>query len=592
MPTDNLELIGRPNIKWMFNGQREITRYYTVHGSAGDTDANIQSNVFVAFGTADTEEVFENALLVAQQLQRTDGNMAVDATLVRVFQEFSADDKVEVGENILTVLEDGRTSLTIKYVALSSVAESKVATVGTVLGSRALQTATVQHNGVGAVITETYISSGVLSTGTEYSNGGALEIQTSVFYNTTPPYTTPSGFTLIGLSTQSPNGVPQVTARFAKGTGEVSRDINDALDGHITYTTVRSLGAARVAAPGEFEFGSQKQDGYVLWTSRGITVVSASLPDETDVMLNGAVTITTKRKIDAAPTGTGVSLGVSVAPADGYTLYTDRFVVATNASSVQVTTSEGPIAGTKLITTVSVGTAVTPTGVLIESSDITENGYTRYIRKAISAISGTITGTKTTYADTVEVMTPGTVALTTVAIAAGGLTGTDAVIAHTPPRTKTVAATVTVSVETTPPTTAALAYNLENISCSVTNTRASYAYVGSDVYENLSGSSRLAMPKYRASIGASIASFPGCYITTATSVSGSFTYTAGSEAGGLGTSAIVITALTATVVNTLTGTGATSGSGYATTGVLQRKIRPLLTALDGTVYWEVVTWTV
>jgi hypothetical protein len=41
--------------------------------------------------------------------------------------------------------------------------------------------------------------------------------------------------------------------------------------------------------------------------------------------------------------------------------------------------------------------------------------------------------------------------------------------------------------------------------------------------------------------------------------------------------------------STCTGTGATSAEGYATAGIIARDVDVILTALDGTVYYRIVT---
>jgi hypothetical protein len=42
----------------------------------------------------------------------------------------------------------------------------------------------------------------------------------------------------------------------------------------------------------------------------------------------------------------------------------------------------------------------------------------------------------------------------------------------------------------------------------------------------------------------------------------------------------------------LIGTGSTSNTGYVTAGVIRRNSREILNTLDGTTYYEVITWEV
>ena len=237
---------------------------------------------------------------------------------------------------------------------------------------------------------------------------------------------------------------------------------------------------------------------------------------------------------------------------------------------------------------------ITALGTIVVTADDDSN-VQGYPTRSVTALSGGVTGVKFTYPAPVEVTTPGIITLATIEITAGGLTGTDAVIRAVPPRKKTVTATVTISIVSSPPSTVANAYNLENISCSVTNTRATFSYKGSDVYTTTNGTNSTAVAKYGANIGADISTYPGYFLTN-TTASGCFSYTAGSQASGLNTNTVAVSSLTANITNTLTGSGsyAATGfpSGYSTTGILQQKARPVLTALDGTTYWELITWTV
>ena len=216
--------------------------------------------------------------------------------------------------------------------------------------------------------------------------------------------------------------------------------------------------------------------------------------------------------------------------------------------------------------------------------------------RSVTVLTGTITGTKTTYKDAIEVRTPGSVTLVLVEVGISGASGSVAVINHVPPRVKTVYATVTVAVTTTPPNSGdQLAYNLEGISCSVTSTGASYRELGSDTFTTVGGNASITGRKASMSIDASISTFPGCFCPS-TSQTGTVTYTGAYEPSpaNLSGTSIVMTGLTSTSKNTLTPSGATAAGaseGYYITGIIQRKARPILTTLAGVVYWEVVTWT-
>jgi len=256
---------------------------------------------------------------------------------------------------------------------------------------------------------------------------------------------------------------------------------------------------------------------------------------------------------------------------------------------IQTSTQPGRVEGTKEVTIVSEGVQVVPDGVKISEREDNEEGYPTF---TTTVIQGTIEGTKTSWTDVVDVTVPGTVDLVTRSVTAGPLDGTVAVINNTPPRSKKIAATVTVEVTTTPPTDTSRAYDLGSISCSVDATQANYAALGTDVFETKSGNQRFSGAKGRGSISARIVSFPGSYLLNSGPVSGSFSYIGGWENSSTSPNTLLTNALTSSITNTLSGNGSTSESDFSTSGILQRKVRPIITALDGTIYWEVVTWRV
>jgi hypothetical protein len=230
---------------------------------------------------------------------------------------------------------------------------------------------------------------------------------------------------------------------------------------------------------------------------------------------------------------------------------------------------------------------VTPDGVLVAESETESDGYITYEK---TAIQGTITGVKQTYADVVDVTEAGEVDCTQVSKSAGGIGGTIAVTQVTPPRTRTLAATVTVEVTTSPPSAISLAYDLGDISCSVTSISMSENFRGTDVFETASGNTRSSGRRKSADMSARISTYPDCFLTSSAGA-GSFQYTSSYENTSSSPNTIFMVALTSTTSTFTDGTGSTSAS-YATTGVVERSSRPILTDLSGTTYYEVITWEV
>ena len=272
---------------------------------------------------------------------------------------------------------------------------------------------------------------------------------------------------------------------------------------------------------------------------------------------------------------------------DSYREVTEIYV---EPGEIQTSTKPGRIEGTTEVTIVSTGTAVVPTGTLIFSSQTEKQGYSTFTR---TTIQGTITGTKQTYKDVVQVEVPGEVDCTVTNVSSGGEGGTIAIPKVTPRRRKTIAATVTVEVLTNPPDTATVAFDLGAISCSVTSTNASLSRgPGATVTVSGGTGNTTSETGFTKNFGASasVASYPGCFLTSSGS-SGSVSYVTSETPIASGASISIVQANSSRKTQCI-GTGSTSATGYVTTGVIKRNSRPILTALDGTTFFEVITWSV
>jgi len=289
---------------------------------------------------------------------------------------------------------------------------------------------------------------------------------------------------------------------------------------------------------------------------------------------NGGATGTGKLRIEVVeafnetPTNTigGVKIGDEVSNVEG--IPTKRFTFANGSGQIKTSTRPGRIDGTTEVTAVSYGTKVVPSGVLISSSETLEDGYTQFTN---TCIQGQITGTKQIYKDVVAVDVPGEV---TCAIESGttGAGGTIAIVQVTPRRSKRVSATVTIEVTTTSPAEITPAYDLGSISCSVTTKRESFNIFPGFLETNQSYS-----------LSANTQTYPGCFLRESSS-EGLVEYS--SKVRREGSDA------TSTVKTTCVGFGSIEATEWTETGILKRKSRPLLTALNGTTYYEVITWSV
>jgi hypothetical protein len=264
------------------------------------------------------------------------------------------------------------------------------------------------------------------------------------------------------------------------------------------------------------------------------------------------------------------------------------------AGILSETTQPGRVPGTVEVTRRSVGTASQPTGELISFQDNNSSGYTTFTR---SVVQGEITGVKQTYQDIVSVQTPGTVTLTTQSISQNGINGAVAVTNVQPIRTKKVSATVTVEVVTAPETAGQIAFDLSNVSCSVNSTNTSFSEGPGNTAST--GSITLTGVTRSFTVSSRIQNYPGHHFVNS-SATGVISYNSAERPRADG-NILVTDASTSSTVTRLNATGASaagSSEGFFTTGVIQRRSRPILTTLSGTsnptttTYYEQITTSV
>ena len=344
------------------------------------------------------------------------------------------------------------------------------------------------------------------------------------------------------------------------------------------------------ATPSGYSLASKQESNFEGFQTNRFTFLKPSvLSRNISTRSNGKLIIETVEAFNETPspaTSGAVQIGNDVSNVEG--IPTRRFTFAKGEGTIRTSTRPGQIAGTTEKTVISYGTEVVPPGELIASSETQEDGYVQYIN---TAIQGQITGTKQTYKDVVQVEVPGEVQCSTVSVSSGGESGTIAVPKVAPRKRKTIAATVTVEILTTPTNTASVAYDLGEISCSVTSTNVSLTEgPGSTV--TIGTNAVVSDTGFVKNFGASarISTYPGCYLTSASS-SGTVSYITSSQPVASGNT-IIREESTSSRETECIGTGSTSLTGYLETGVVQRKSRPVLTALNGTTYYEVITWEV
>jgi hypothetical protein len=244
-----LSPLGSADIKPSFSGLRTITRMFKASGRAA-TAETVEDQCFRAYGAADDE--FTTALLIDKNLSTVaSGASATDKILTEVYQEFTAGQKVSVGEDVIKKDEHNRNLLYRKFVCLATEAEGLATASGIVDGVYVANGAEIFKNGVGAVITEAYIEAGeafaqVGEDEIDYElNGLKRRVRNLIakggvaFTGTvgTTAHPTDTGLILAGLSIRESKATTKVKATYLQpGTLSIGkRSLND---GVVQYSYV------------------------------------------------------------------------------------------------------------------------------------------------------------------------------------------------------------------------------------------------------------------------------------------------------------------------------------------------------------------
>jgi len=233
---------------------------------------------------------------------------------------------------------------------------------------------------VGAVITETYISAGILATSTEFSNNGKLEIRTITYYNGTPA-SPGAGWALVSTSVQNTdgtNGIPTRIYRFAKGVGKVSRGVETKFSGALVLTTETWLGDTLstnvpAALTGEYSRDYREADGYVLWTLAG-AVGSGVINDNTQNRYANKLHIRTVVSIGTAVHADG-EIEFSADTRDGYTIYTSRGVSGSGRFATSTSSLQGGAVTRTTIRFIDTDDTAKPSGAVTATDTEQQDGY-------------------------------------------------------------------------------------------------------------------------------------------------------------------------------------------------------------------------
>jgi hypothetical protein len=375
--------------------------------------------------------------------------------------------------------------------------------------------------------------------------------------------------------------------------------------GYSTATLTLAQATSGTKDPDESGFVSITET----WLESG--VISRTINEGSGGTGIGKIRTETVEAFNETPTSTisGVEIGVSTSNVEGIDTIRKTFV--SSAGEIRRTDRPGPsaIPGTTYVTIDSVGTAITPTGTLIDSSETQENGYVRFSR---TALQGTIIKTTQTYKDVAFVDVPGRVNCTTsgnIAIQTlGEVTnhsgavigqlvekpeGETAIVETIPPTKQQVEATVVVNIQNSIPNTTELAFDISGLSCSVVKlTERVVGNVGRAVtLVNSDGSTTTEVGSGQSfSTSSSFTEFPRHFIqnSNAEAIMG----TRSSKQPYISGGQFEFATETSETKTRAVGFGNSfddKADLYKTDGIISRSFRPVLTAQDGTVFYEVTT---
>ena len=543
--TNRLKLIGTPAVEQLQNGRYQLTINCSTMNSRKDWYSENKARIFPDFGSLESAEMSIDGLAprtgeayTDMRLVSVQSSMQGEQYVVTLVYQTLGSSFVQVKDDTFNFGQNGLRRVTRTSIAKAGTDFQK--TVGTTSITSQIDTETavtcflasyeIDDTDSYREVTEVYAEAGTLSE-TEDKVGSQLAIVKETFASTP---STPSGYSLANEQISNFSGIPTRQFTFLKPS-VLSRSISTRNKGKLIIETVEAFNETPTATTvGAVQIGDQESNG------EGIP--------------------------------------------------TKRFTFAKGEGEVRTSTRPGRIDGTTEVTAVSYGTEVVPSGVLISKSETQQDGYSQFTN---TCIQGTIEGTKTTYKDVVQVEVPGEVNCTTISVESGGVSGTIAVPAVTPRRKKTLAATVTIEVQSTPPDTASVAFDLGAISCSVTSTNVSLVRGAGNTVFATSGGNTMSQTGFTQNFGASarIQTYPGCFLTGTGSSTGTIDYQ--SAASPRANENVIVFDKNFSSRNTsCNGTGSTTAEGYSTTGVVKRNSRPIVTALDGTTYYEVITWSI
>lgn len=244
-----------PKVERLPDSRERVTRTYDVLNWPTFTPAQILSDVWIAWGTADDKYTScrlidqnvsgQNPSTSGERSQSVNSPENQPSLLTRIFEQIDASLETSVGNADVTLDQDGQTIVTQESIQFST-GTAVYGVPGTTAApapwsTLVLKSETRTDDGTLRKIKRTYISGGFIHQDDDIKNEGALLIRTLTYVRQIPA--TPSGYTVIKQNVQYPNGIPVYTYTYAKGNGLIEKGIRQ-LEGGLRSETWVSFGTS------------------------------------------------------------------------------------------------------------------------------------------------------------------------------------------------------------------------------------------------------------------------------------------------------------------------------------------------------------
>lgn len=406
----------KPDVEVLPDGRIRITRY--IAAGHGDRD---YSEVTESVGTAD--KGLATALLVKRGMAQINGKDAIVKTYE--VRNASSETLVglpdvqytESGQKTMVYDYIQMSSGTYTPGTIGSTQAPDDATC-------ILRTEQTEDDGTTRQIRRVFINKGLLQQVDETKNNGALLLKTFVYLNDAPVPNPPTGYTLISQRTENPNGLETTTYVYAKGSGQISQDDTTSNNGALLRRTIRHITAPSavnpIATPSGYtlvEEAYQDSDGHRIWTA-SYAKGTGEIAREIDYNNSGdqgttGITRTTIRYL-VVPSATvqpttlagSVEVGRSFQDADGHRIWTTTWAKGTGQISYEARYSQSTDQGTTGVTVITIRhlTAIsvninpisTPAGTALISEEKSDNDGYRIWTAIYAKGTGTVSSTTDT----------------------------------------------------------------------------------------------------------------------------------------------------------------------------------------------------